>query len=107
MGMLLFNISKEELISKHNTYIDALISVIMEETRPEGLEGNLAKNSSMSATNPSTISAQEEIGFHKGALNTLMAERNELVKMVGNVDTIMRAHIERLKTLGVDIGTQQ
>jgi len=46
---------------------------------------------------------EEEIGFHKGALNTLVAERNELVKMVGNVEAIMQAHISRLKELGVDI----
>ena len=45
----------------------------------------------------------EEIGFHKGALNTLVAERGELVKMIGNVEAIMQAHISRLKELGVDI----
>ncbi len=46
---------------------------------------------------------EEEKGFHKGALNTLVAERNELVKMIGNVEAIMQAHISRLKELGVDI----
>ncbi len=49
------------------------------------------------------MSAEEEVGFHKGALNTLSAERNELVKMVGNVEAIMQAHIKRLKELGVDL----
>jgi hypothetical protein len=49
------------------------------------------------------MSSEQEIGFHKGALNTLIAERNELVKMVGNVEAIMQAHISRLKELGVDI----
>ena len=49
------------------------------------------------------MSKEQEIGFHKGALNTLMAERNELIKMVGNVEAIMQAHISRLKELGVDI----
>jgi len=49
------------------------------------------------------ISKEEEIGFHKGSLNTLAAERNELVKMVGNVEGIMSAHIKRLKELGVDV----
>jgi len=47
------------------------------------------------------MSPEEEIGFHKGALNTLMAERNELVKMVGNVEAIMQAHVKRLEELGV------
>lgn len=49
------------------------------------------------------MTAEQEIGFHKGALNTLIAERGELVKMVGNVEAIMQAHISRLKELGVDI----
>jgi len=49
------------------------------------------------------MSEDEEKGFHKGALNTLVAERGELVKMIGNVEAIMQAHISRLKELGVDI----
>ena len=48
-------------------------------------------------------SPDEEKGFHKGALNTLVAERGELVKMIGNVEAIMQAHIKRLKELGVEI----
>ncbi len=47
--------------------------------------------------------SEEEIGFHKGALNTLAAERNELVKMIGNVEAIMGAHAKRLKELGFDL----
>ena len=50
------------------------------------------------------MSKEEEIGFHKGSLNTLSAERNELVKMVGNVEAIMQAHIKRLQEMGVDLG---
>jgi len=49
------------------------------------------------------VDTNEEIGFHKGALNTLAAERNELVKMVQNVEAIMQAHLKRLEELGVDI----
>jgi len=49
------------------------------------------------------MSSEEEIGFHKGALNTLVAERNELIKMIGNVEAIIQAHIKRLKELGVDV----
>tara|TARA_Y100000034_G_scaffold113198_2_gene147899 strand:+ start:178 stop:426 length:249 start_codon:yes stop_codon:yes gene_type:complete len=48
----------------------------------------------------------EEIGFHKGAINTLAAERNELVKMIGNVEAIMQAHLKRLEELGVDVKKQ-
>ncbi len=49
------------------------------------------------------ISKEEEIGFHKGALNTLANERNELFKMLQNVEAIMQAHIKRLEELGVKI----
>ena len=47
------------------------------------------------------VSKEEEIGFHKGALNTLISERNELVKMIQTVEAIMQAHIKRLEELGV------
>jgi hypothetical protein len=49
------------------------------------------------------MTKEEEIGFHKGALNTLLAERNELVKMIGNVEAIMQMHLKRLEELGVKI----
>jgi len=49
------------------------------------------------------VSREEEIGFHKGALNVLVAERNELIKMLGNVEAIAGAHVKRLKELGVDV----
>ncbi len=53
------------------------------------------------------ISKEEEIGIHKGSLNTLVAERNELIKMIANVEAIMQAHLGRLKELGVEIKVQQ
>jgi hypothetical protein len=43
----------------------------------------------------------EEIGFHKGSLNTLISERNELIKMAQVVEQIMQAHLKRLEELGV------
>ena len=49
------------------------------------------------------VSKEEEIGFHKGCLNTLVAERNELVKMIQNTEMIMQAHLKRLEELGVKI----
>ncbi|MBI5149063.1 hypothetical protein HZA33_05265 [Candidatus Pacearchaeota archaeon] len=45
----------------------------------------------------------EQIGFHKGALSTLFAERNELVKLISIVDAFIQAHIKSLEKLGVDI----
>ena len=49
--------------------------------------------------------SSEQIGFHKGCLNTLVGERNELIKMVQTVETIMSAHIKKLQELGVPIET--
>ena len=51
--------------------------------------------------------SNEEIGFHKGCLNTLVGERNELIKMVQNVEAIMSAHIKRLQEMGVKIDAKQ
>ncbi|MEK6895434.1 MAG: hypothetical protein AABX48_02850 [Nanoarchaeota archaeon] len=49
------------------------------------------------------VSKDEEIGYHKGALNTLVAERNELLRTVQNVEAIMVAHMKRLEELGVKV----
>jgi hypothetical protein len=49
------------------------------------------------------ISREQEIGHHQGALSTLFNERNELVKIIQNVDAVMNAHIKRLEELGVKI----
>ena len=49
------------------------------------------------------ISKTKEIGFHQGALNTLVNERNELFKMMQNVEAVMQTHIKRLGELGVKI----
>lgn len=64
---------------------------------------NNAKKESVPEVEAPKMSKEEEVGFHKGALNTLVAERGELVKMIGNVEAIAQAHISRLKELGVDI----
>ena len=53
------------------------------------------------------ISKEQEISYHQGALNTLVAERNELFKMIQNVEVIMQAHLKRLEELGVKIQTGQ
>lgn len=44
-----------------------------------------------------------EIGFHQGALNTLLNERNELIKLIQQIEHVMQAHIKRLEELGVKI----
>lgn len=49
------------------------------------------------------MNKETEIGFHEGAINTLISERDELFKMIQNVEKIMNLHISRLKELGVEI----
>lgn len=46
-----------------------------------------------------------EIGFHQGALNTLINERNELIRMIQQVERVMQAHMKRLEELGVKVKT--
>jgi len=50
---------------------------------------------------------QEEIGYHKGAITTLVNERNELIKMAQIVESLMQAHLKRLEELGVKITGQK
>ncbi|MGM5483569.1 MAG: hypothetical protein ACQER9_01480 [Nanobdellota archaeon] len=58
------------------------------------------------ANEQNNVSKEEQIGFHKGCLSTLAKEREELSKMINNVEQILNAHIEALKELGVDIQQQ-
>ena len=83
-------------------------------TNKENLEkalgslGNKAREAESNKTpEMPKLSKEEEIGFHKGALNTLLAERNEVIKIVANVEAIMQAHLKRLQELGVKIEVQK
>ncbi len=49
------------------------------------------------------VSKDELIGFHKGALNTLVAERNEMLKIVNVTEQLMQAHLKELESLGVKL----
>jgi len=49
------------------------------------------------------MSKEEEVGYHKGALNTLANERNELLRIIHVVDTFIKGHLKRLEELGVKI----
>ena len=53
------------------------------------------------------MSKEQEVAFHQGALNTLVNERNELIKMIAQVEAVMQAHIKRLEELGVKIQTKK
>ncbi|MBU0907843.1 MAG: hypothetical protein KKE05_06830 [Nanoarchaeota archaeon] len=52
----------------------------------------------------SDMPAEEEIGYHKGALSTLINERNELIRMAQVTEQLMQAHAKRLEELGVKMG---
>ena len=49
------------------------------------------------------MSKEEQIGYHKGALNTLMNERNELIKMVQIVEQLIQGHVKALEQLGIKL----
>jgi len=77
------------------------------EIDKDNLEEALNNLPKKQAENVPEVSKEEEIGFHKGALNTLASERNELIKMAQTVETIMQAHLKRLEELGVKIDVQK
>lgn len=72
----------------------------MAKIKTENLEKALDKKEEVPK-----MSKEMEIGFHQGALNTLVNERNEVFKMIQNVEAVMQAHMKRLEELGVKIQT--
>ena len=52
-------------------------------------------------------SKDEQIGFHKGALNTLVGERTELIRLVKITDSFIQAHVKELEKLGVKLQVQE
>ena len=73
------------------------------EIDKENLEKALSGKKAAKKEEAPTMPKETEIGFHQGSLNTLVAERNELFKMIQNVEAIMQAHLKRLEELGVKI----
>jgi len=51
-------------------------------------------------------SKEEQIGFYKGALATLVKEREEMQKVLAIVEQLMQMHIKALKDLGIDLEAQ-
>jgi len=74
----------------------------MKEIKKDKLEDAFDKKEEAPAQNKTM-----EIGFHQGALNTLINERNELIKMIQQTESIMQAHMKRLEELGVKIRTER
>ncbi len=54
-----------------------------------------------------SVTKEEQIGFHKGSITTLLKEREEMVKIVTIVDSLLKAHLDALQKLGVNIQVQQ
>jgi hypothetical protein len=83
----------------------------MAEIKKDSLEkalGNKKEEPAISKDmDKQSISKEMEIGFHQGALNTLVNERNELFRMIQQVEQVMQAHIKRLEELGVKIKTSE
>jgi hypothetical protein len=73
----------------------------MVEIKKDNLEKALENKDSKKQEIPKDM----EIGFHQGALNTLLNERNEMIKMIQQIESVMQAHIKRLEELGVKIKT--
>jgi len=52
------------------------------------------------------VSKEERVGYHKGALATLVKEQQELLRLVGIVEQLIKMHVQELKKLGVDVTKQ-
>lgn len=54
-----------------------------------------------------TDGKKEQIGYHKGALETLLKEKKELSRILNIVEQLIQMHAGALKEEGIDIQTQQ
>lgn len=63
----------------------------------------MAKKKEQKAAPAAKVSAEEQIGFHKGALSTLAKEREEMLRILQIVEQLMQMHIKGLRDLGIDL----
>jgi hypothetical protein len=49
------------------------------------------------------MQGQEKVGYHKGALSVLTKEREEMMRILQIVESLMQMHVKELKELGVDL----
>jgi len=49
------------------------------------------------------MNEQEKIGFHKGCIDTLLKERQELIKIIAVTEELLKAHVKALKEMGIDL----
>ena len=77
----------------------------MVDIKSDNLEKALNENKINNTDNSQKqqVPKEVEIGFHQGAINTLLNERNEFVRMIKQIESIVQAHIKRLEELGVKV----
>jgi hypothetical protein len=66
----------------------------------------MAKAKETKETSKTVGSKDEQVGFHKGALSTLVKERQEMLKILQIVEQLMQMHLAALKELGVDLAQE-
>lgn len=49
------------------------------------------------------LKGDEKIGYHKGALSVLSKEREEMMRILQIVESLMQIHVKELKDLGVNL----
>jgi len=77
----------------------------MVEIKKDNLEKALGKTDGKAEKKVLDVPKDMEIGFHQGALNTLLNERNEMIRMIQQIESFMQAHIKKLEELGVKVRT--
>lgn len=77
------------------------------ELNKDNLENSLGNEEKPKEQEKPQMPREMEIGFHQGALNTLIAERAELVEMIRKVEKIVNMHIQRLEQLGVKVNKKE
>jgi hypothetical protein len=60
-----------------------------------------------SAQPSNPMDKDELIGYHKGSINTLLAERQELLRIVQVTENLIQAHATELEKLGVNLSEKK
>lgn len=74
--------------------------------KQENKENKKKESQTNSTSKDNTMSKEEQIGFHKGALSTLSKERAELSRILQIVEQLMQMHVAALNELGVDLNKE-
>lgn len=64
---------------------------------------NVFKDYGVTKCMQSELKGDEKIGYHKGALSVLSKEREEMMRILQIVESLMQIHVKELKDLGVNL----